>query len=344
MDGKKLFEKYYSRLAFEAVIRALLLSLAIAFGATAVTALVLWLTGVKVLIISICVLAGLTVVGTPILYFAFFKPDTVAIARRLDKLGLEERMITMTELDGDDSLIASLQREDAKLNLSKMDKKKIPFLIPKTILLALTITASVGIVIPTIGHLSDLGIIGSISWEDELPLEEQEFEVSYMVEGGGTIEGGDPDQLVLFGESAETVIAVADDGWTFDGWDDGNSRPTRTDSNITEDVVYTAIFVEVEEGGGMPGSGGEGEGDGEGTPTDTPGEGEGHSNSDGDTQTEANTGGGKYEEQNQIIDGETYYRDVWEQYYEEVMRQLEENGEIPEELKKIIEAYFGIIE
>ena len=51
MDGKKLFEKYYSRLAFEGLIKALLLSLAIAFATTAAVALVLWLTGVKVLVL-----------------------------------------------------------------------------------------------------------------------------------------------------------------------------------------------------------------------------------------------------------------------------------------------------
>lgn len=342
MDGKKLFEKYYSRLAFEGLIKALLLSLAIAFATTAVVALILWLTGVKVLIISICVLAGLTVAGTPILYYTVFKPDTKAIARRLDKLGLEERMITMTELDGEDSLMANLQREDAKVNLATVDKKSIPFLVPTKILVALASAAVAGIAMTTVGHLSDLGIIGGgDEWFEDPPMEEQLFEVSYMVEGGGFIEGGDPDQLILFGESAETVVAVAEEGWTFDGWDDGNSRPSRTDVNIVEDVVFTAIFVQVEEGGGMPGGEGEGEGEGEGTPADMPGEGNGDSDSESDNYN--NAGGGKYEEKNQIIDGETYYRDVYDQYYEEVMRELEENGEIPEDLKDIIEAYFGII-
>lgn len=52
---------------------------------------------------------------------------------------------------------------------------------------------------------------------------------------------------------------------------------------------------------------------------------------------------GKYEDHNQVIDGNTYYRDVYEKYYEDALAILESGGVVPEELRQIIEAYFGVI-
>ena len=66
--------------------------------------------------------------------------------------------------------------------------------------------------------------------------------VTYAVEGGGTIYANDT-QLIKNGSNTEAVTAVADDGWVFIGWDDGYENPTRSDKNITEDTVFTAIFV-----------------------------------------------------------------------------------------------------
>ena len=55
-------------------------------------------------------------------------------------------------------------------------------------------------------------------------------------------------------------------------------------------------------------------------------------------------GGGKYEEANQIIDGETYYREVKQLYKEMLLERLETEGDqlSPEE-RAIIEAYLEIV-
>ena len=66
--------------------------------------------------------------------------------------------------------------------------------------------------------------------------------VTYAVDGGGMIYTNDT-QLIEKGASTESVTAVANDGWVFIGWDDGNENPTRMDKSITEDTVFTAIFV-----------------------------------------------------------------------------------------------------
>ena len=49
-------------------------------------------------------------------------------------------------------------------------------------------------------------------------------------------------------------------------------------------------------------------------------------------------------EQNQVIDGNTYYGgSTFENAYQEAQEEMEENGEIPDELKDIIEDYYNSI-
>ena len=86
------------------------------------------------------------------------------------------------------------------------------------------------------------------------------FTVSYFAEEGGRIEGVEAQQVTA-GESASTVVAVAEEGWVFDGWSDGNTSAVRTDRNIQADAEYFAIFIPVFDDGtsGIPGIGDEDE-------------------------------------------------------------------------------------
>ena len=55
-------------------------------------------------------------------------------------------------------------------------------------------------------------------------------------------------------------------------------------------------------------------------------------------------GGGKYEESNQVIDGETYYKEVLETFREMLQERLETEGDqLSDEERAIIEAYLGIV-
>lgn len=67
--------------------------------------------------------------------------------------------------------------------------------------------------------------------------------IVYDVDGNGTIEG-ESQQEIEIGASASTVVAVADPGWIFIGWDDGYAYPSRTDTNVTVNMTYVAIFAE----------------------------------------------------------------------------------------------------
>ena len=345
MNQNNQFEMRYSKLTWEAVIKSLLVGLTIAFGVVFVSGIAIWFSGTENLPMILGVLIGgfvsVTAASTAILYFTKFRPTVKSNSRRIDSLGLEERAITMIEYQNDDSVMARLQREDAIAALKKVSNTKIPFSIARALIIPLLIA------IP-LGSLSTLGAVGVFpSFDDFLEaIEEVEYiEVIYLAEEGGYIEGGDDMQLVLMGENAQTVIAVPEEGYTFEGWDDGFKKQERTDEKIDHPLVLTAIFLPIEEeddeeqgehgdNGDQPGEE-EGDGDQQG---DQPGE---QPSDEGDPGDE---GGGKYKKENQIIDGETYYREYLEGYKEEIMELLKKKVEdLTEEEKAIIEAYINIV-
>ena len=85
-----------------------------------------------------------------------------------------------------------------------------------------------------------------------------------------------------------------------------------------------------------------GEGDGD-EAEDQPQEGDSSGDNNEDQQP-GSSAGGKYEEGNYIKDGNTYYKEDWDKYYEEMLKRLAEDGNLTDEMRQIIEDYFKIIE
>ena len=228
----------------------------------------------------------------------------------------------------------------------------------------------------TVLGLSGKDIIpsGSQLLNPEDPMENY-ISVSYVVEEGGEIIG-EADQLIFIVEDTEPVVAIAEDRWMFVGWDDGNDNPERQDLDVNEDLVFVAMFEEI--GEGIEGSGGDSsdgptddsEGDqandapnnenassGEGQPgdagSDSSGEGsEGQNPNDSNGKGESQDGGegeggqgssGKWTEGNQFIDGNTYYRDYLDMYYELAQDIFAADGSIPQEFIEFFESYFNSI-
>jgi len=292
----------------------------------------------------------------------------------MDRLGLEERTVTMLELKDDDSYIASAQRENAISHIEKASGRKIRLRIPRALAVIALVAFISGSAMTTVIALASEDIIPSGG--DLLPKDPETlpFAVSYMVDEGGEIVG-ESDQLVEPGMDATPVVAVADDGWVFVGWDDGNENPERQETEVTKDMIFVAVFEEIGEsdGGETDGEGENGEGSGEGDKADdVPGGGETSSESDqngqgdkgdasgSDGNSEGGQGsgedqgegkgdgqgagaGGKWEESNQFKDGQTYYKDYLDLYYEYAIEIFKENGEIPPELREFYEAYINSI-
>jgi len=376
MSEKKLFDRHRRRLVGEGVLRSLLFGLSVGFGVNFLLALAGWIFGFGGIWLPISSGVGVAIISGLLIYFLKFKPSEKETAKRVDRLGLEERMITMLELKDNDSYIASLQRENARTAATQAQDRRIRIRIPRMLIVSVITAAIIGSSMTTVAGLAANDVIpgGDEIIPDALV---NHIPVTYMVEEGGEILG-EAEQLIIPGESTTPVIAQAEDGWVFVGWDDGVKSLERFEKNVTTEMVITAIFENIFEDGdsdseadgeGKPGSGEEGDeaddlpagsesnadsdsqggngdkGDGSGSDGENDG-GQGSSEEQGGEGKGDGQGlgaGGKWEESNQFKDGNTYYRDQLESYYQQALEIFEQNGEIPPELREFFETYFDSI-
>lgn len=338
MDSKQLFSQHRKRLEREGWLKAALVSLVIGFAAMLIVAALTWAfekNGLWYSLFALVVVAGGL---TPLFYYKRFRPTDMQIARRIDQLGLEERVITMTEFSEADDFMIRRQRADAQEKLKETDRRKLSFRISASLIALVSVFGVLGLSLTTVNTLSYYGLLPTIGEiiDTTLPPEPIiEFEVSYFVEGGqGGIIEGEEFQIVAQGEAGSLVYASADDGWAFAGWSDGYADPYRQEDDVQGNMEIFALFEQLGESG-----------DGEGEPSDQPPDqpGESQNDGDGDDSNPVQQGGGKYEPANQIIDEATYYRDVFGQYYDLIVEMLSSGEEIPEDLRIIIEAYFNIL-
>ena len=70
--------------------------------------------------------------------------------------------------------------------------------------------------------------------------------VTYLAAEGGSI-AGESVQHVQSGGDGTQVMALADEGYAFVGWDDGSEEPVRRETGVTQDITLTAQFVSAHE-------------------------------------------------------------------------------------------------
>lgn len=350
MADKQTLQQFRSRVMKQSVLRSGLYGLLIGACTAFVAAFVSWFLGYDGgLWVSIGIFVGVTAISGVILYFKKFRVTNSLLARRIDMLGLDERIVTMMELENEDSFIAKRQREDASAKLKTVSPKQLKFRMAKKSIISIVSAVVVAPAMMVVCHLAALGILGSgldlINPEaDSIP----EIEIVYEVEEGGSIDG-DEIQMLYAGEDATPVMAVADEGWVFVGWDDGKFDPYRQDKGVTQSKTFIAIFEELEED--LESGDGEGEGEGAGQGSgDQPGEGRGNGNGEGNGngsgEGEGNGdgkgegAGGKHSESNVVINGNTDYGDVFDSYFESAMESLANGDNSGTDLGDIISSYF----
>lgn len=381
MKNHRLFGQYHTRLVKEKLITSLSYGIMIGAGVEFLMALAIWIFANHSVWIAIVVGCATAMITTLLIYFLKLRPTEKDIVRRMDQMGLEERTVTMFELRNDDSYMAVRQRKDTEECVRAVSKEQVRkafplFTIKKGAAALLAIALVCGICMTTVAALAADGTIPS---PDILPVEDEKekyINVTYLVEGGGEI-SGEPEQPVLLGGNASTVVAVEQDGWMFVRWSDGSKDPVRTDRNLTEDLTVTAVFTEIEENEDLDpeeGQGGEssdegdydknlptsnenmgsdigadgegqagGEGSSDGSSGDSNGSGEGGQEGGGKGEGKGEGAGGGWSDGNQIIDGKTDYRDVFKIYYDMAMEILNKGGELPDFLREFIEQYYGSI-
>ena len=355
-SGKTYFQKHFLKIFIEALFNSLLCGLVAGFVAGFIMALVAWFTILETLLLSILVTVGVTAVSAAIFYFKRFRPTVMRSARRIDSVGLEERLVTMVEYENDTTPIASIQREDAKKALNALSSAAISLRVATRTLVCLAVSCGLCLVMITLGILADKGIIwGGDDIIEALTPEEQivYVSVSYEAEDGGDIEG-EADQLIPLGDKTTVIEAIAEEGYQFYEWDDGYDKPVRYEKNVTEDRIYVAFFVPLDADSqeSQDGQPSDQDSDQKKPQKDQQQQQQKPEQSDQEQETKpedekdkpTNMGGGKYEEVNQIIDGETYYKEVIKDYQDLLRERLETEGDnLTSEERAIIESYLGIV-
>lgn len=329
--NKSVFQKYYGKLRRGAIIKSLLWGLALGFIAAFIAGFATWMSYEKGFLITLGVFVAVTAAVTAFCYFVFFRPDSKAVARKVDSLGLEERMITMLELENSEDYIAMRQREDTKAALGKLGDKKFGIGVSLALIIVLSVSAVFGVSAATVTGLSDLGVIksGAELIDEANGRDPRNYvTVSYTALSGGYIYG-EEEQTIRKNGSAEPVLAVAEEGYRFYRWTDGYPYPLRTDTGLSESVTYTAWFLPVDADGA------EEKPDGDESDDQPPEDG---NDNDDENPPSPTTNPENYD---YVLDWTIHYRDILGDYYDEAMKELAESGELSEELRKFIENYFN---
>lgn len=342
METAKLFGKYYKRLSRQSWVKSFICGLIVGCVAMLVTAFGLWLAGSKMFYLAFVSLAVGTAT-TPLFYKFVFKPTTKAVANKIDELGLEERMITMTELEGDESYIACRQREDAVKSLNSVSEGLLKLVVSVPMVIVLSISILLGGGMTAVAALSGAGVIdsGKDVIDDIKDEQVTRYTVEYDVEGDGVVEG-EIVQSVEKGKNGTMVNAVALDGYAFYMWSDGLEDPVRSELKVNEDMKITAIFIELPESedGDEEGDDGENQGDSE-EPSD-PKEKDGKDGKGGsqDGGNGTGAGGDRNSDTDKFGNGEKDYKD----YLNEAKNDADEDmkGSSSKD-KKTVGDYFDII-
>lgn len=364
MDSREIFKKYRAKLEREGWFTSAICALGIGCVVVFIMAFAFWMAEVDAL--WACLVAGLVVAAavTPLFYFKKFRPDTKEIARRLDRMGLDERMITMTEFAAEDSYIAKLQREDAAVTLKKGEEngKKVKFQLAGGSKYGKVIAFSAGgaaFFAVAMSIVLGLTIMGTLPSGGKL-VNGEEQEVYYMVsymEGDGYHIEGEADQAVQDGGKTTEITAVAEDGWAFVQWsdlepDDPRNLATRHDENIHEDLTVFAVFQEV--GSGDDGDGGGEDGDQDGdqqADADKPKDGsdsgsQSKSDQDQESQDKGDGASNSDPSQDNTVINDEYesvdYQEVYEAYYEAWQKKLA-SGDYTAEERAFYEAFLDVL-
>ena len=313
-EAERLLSQYRNRLAAEGWIKSALCGLTVGFVLHILYTLVCLVFGIKLFWVGILLFA-LGAATIPLFYFTRFKNSTRQVASRVDTLGLEERVLTMAQLEGDDSFMARRQREDTIQALKTVNASllKIAVSVPLIVLCATTCALSATAV--TANALMDKSLIEIVD-KAKRDADTSSYEVVYDVkdELGGVI-FGELSQTIKAGQTGSPVQAIADDGYVFVGWTDGFESAFRADANVRESFRVAAVFVPIDEED-LPDPSDNDDDSGNGPKGTTPMLGEGPTSGDQDSLTDPDQGGGPGEgggaggssaPSNQVVDGQTYY-------------------------------------
>ena len=349
---RKFFEikRFVQRLKRGAVKKSLVASLIVALFALTVFAGVGWYFAFKAVWAYAVAFVIVVLAAFPLFYFCKYKKTEREVASAVDELGLEERMITMESLKGEDSYIARRQREDAVSALAKVNEKRISLVLSTTLLICLAIALPLSASFTTVSALAAEGVL---PFGNEVAAGvPQRYTLKYSATEGGSLTGSTA-QRVAQGETGAYVVATPDEGYIFLRWNDGYKDSVRCDVADGKDVIVTAIFVSLDDyaadyGIYDPDQDGNGENQkkqpgSEKSNDQNPPKSDGDQSDDGMPSDGA--GSGAEDESVNIIDGNTFYGNkVLDDAKKNAVERVNGNSDFTDKDKELIDGYYGAID
>lgn len=363
MNMKKNFNELYKEYLKSIIFKSLVFATLFSCTVLAIMSFAFWYNDVKQYWIALIVFAVLELVLFSVMFF-ILRPTEKKFAKKLDSLGLKERVVTMYQYQNDDSLMARIQRGNAVEYINKINKKLVRLATPVFIVVLFAIAIISGATTTTMAALASNDYIpgGPQTFKrlEEVFGDKVEYEVTFDVIGDGFIDG-DIIQIVYEGEDCTAVVAIPEDGWMFAGWHytndkmilqsqklfgwgDDDTDAYHVETKVTKNLTVYAEFVEIpdyngddQNGNNKPGKPGESPlpqkpGEEKPKPSQQPGDGDGAS-------------AGRDEANNQVFDGNTFYGgSVYENAYNDAMNSMQQNGEMSDGQKDAVSDYFTTIE
>lgn len=393
-----ILNNFKKKLKKENIIKSLLCSLLVSALIFIFFQLFVWFFHLNILISVIPSIISFGI-SFPLFYYKKFKYSEIQLAKRIDDLGLEERVITMTELEGNDSFIAKKQKEDTIKALKEVnpDNFKIRYRKPSifsglfTALAVLILSMSfafpniretiiahgepkytIEVSAEGLGFVIDYSkyenqsLINAVSKKQEQDqidkinnkeiVELKQFPTAFSnrisvnyrcfedIDATMVLDGANFEDISYRIKSDEThiLMALPYKGYVFIGWSDGCASPFREIDNYSADLI--ALFDEVSSvGEDLPDKQKE-PGDKDGS-ADSESDGVGpEGNGTGKTNNDDSWGdGAKGSPANQVINGETYYGDIFNQSYQEAVERIKNDTNLTDAQKKAITDYFESI-
>lgn len=362
---QSVLKKYVARLKKEAALKALLCALSVSFGVLLVTSLVCWFTefgGYWIYPVAFAVPFG---AAMPLFYFFVFYPSEKYVAKRLDKLGLDERIMTMIEFENQDSYIMQRQRQDAVNAISKLNSRIVKFALSAALIAIPAVAIPTATAMTTVDALSKAEVI--VSGKDliaELARDKTTYELVYRVpdELKGIVllysascpEGADEITVTVGkGQEGEVVKAFAygapadDYQYVYIRWADGVDDFLRQDASVQGKIIVTPIFENLGyeagddfkedfEGPDRIGSNGDEDSKDRKPASDNPED----SRKPWEPPKDGLAGGGDDTTQ-YVIDGKTDYSGApYEDAYQKAMQELGQSGGADSEYKGVASDYF----
>lgn len=267
------------------------------------------------------------------LYTFVYRFNQNKTARLLDSLVGDNRVSTMIEIEDEHNLMADMQRADTLKRIEKIPKKSLKIKIKKIQYIPFCILLILTILMCSLVSLKQTDSWSGLSKKKNQFSEDGVFiKLTYLSNGGGVLmtEDGKKTMSVRIkvkkGNDAPKIRAIADPGYVFHLWTDVKGDADRKDKNVTEEIHVRAVFLhksvlddafksdDNDEDSGAKGGASDNKG-----------------------------GTGRYESENQIIDGSTFYRDILDDEYRKEIDKSIDDKDIDDKEKEIIGDYFEIL-